>query len=504
MLKCVVRRAGAVVVGVIFACLAAAEATAAPPPCTGTFSNGVAVSLGAPQYMADVGYLPKGPAIGPTSQTSCDIFTFAWNQFLYYTSPVKVAGVHSASFEPRFMTLAPWYNVLKLNGSSAPGAYPGGPTDLRTAKLDQGQAGDDDHLLDVVGSTVRYDIRFDVNMYNSIALQNLYTEALFTKACAPDPKSGTCANNGTLWMSPTGFNEQPGPGSLEVKTAWRDFGSPGACPAAQFYCNGRFGLVGFHYVNKTSTHGEWIWASFEHVANDPDCALGGDTPIAPTSPLGAAWSFFNPKTVAPTVMTSKTCSVTAPSPQCNTNPVASKVGSVKTYKPVNICRTLVIASGGASPANCKVMPAGSAPGADNSAGNVACLNSVIGPKLAGVWKYYKLVGAVWTKGGMKTNSDFRISTFQVPPPPPVAPVVDPAGFVHLANTTMESWMQMGSTGYDPFGTNGKQAGCFLCHNMPSGNRQVDLSHFPGKLPTAKLKVLKASLLRADSKVAAPK
>ncbi|MDR3525807.1 MAG: hypothetical protein P4L57_00905, partial [Rhizomicrobium sp.] len=142
---------------------------------------------------------------------------------------------------------------------------------------------------------------------------------------------------------------------------------------------------------------------------------------------------------------------------------------------------------------------------------VACLNATIMPQLTGVWKNYKLIGAVWTKGGMGPNTDFRITTFQVPPPPPSVPpadIVDPAGFVHLANTTLETWMQRGATGYDPFKTNAQQAGCFLCHNMPSGfaahNRQVDLSHFPGKLPNGKLKALTASLLPANSLAVAPK
>ena len=73
---------------------------------------------------------------------------------------------------------------------------------------------------------------------------------------------------------------------------------------------------------------------------------------------------------------------------------------------------------------------------------------------------------------------------------------------------METWLQMGSTGYDPFKTNAKQTGCFLCHNEPSGfgqgNRQADLSHFPGKLPLLKLQALKASLLPANSLAKAPK
>jgi hypothetical protein len=113
---------------------------------------------------------------------------------------------------------------------------------------------------------------------------------------------------------------------------------------------------------------------------------------------------------------------------------------------------------------------------------------------------------VWTAGGMGPNQDFRIQIFQTQVPS--LPYVAPSGFTHLADTTMETWLQKGSTGYDPFGTNATQAGCFLCHNEPSGfgpgNRQADLSHFPGKLPLLKLQALQQSLLRADSTEPAPK
>jgi hypothetical protein len=67
---------------------------------------------------------------------------------------------------------------------------------------------------------------------------------------------------------------------------------------------------------------------------------------------------------------------------------------------------------------------------------------------------------------------------------------------------------MGSSGYDPFKTNAAQAGCFLCHNQPSAfaphNKEVDLSHFPGKLPLLKLTALRNSLIKANSTMKAPK
>ncbi len=464
-----------------------------PPNCTGTFSNGVKINVANPYNMLDVGYEPPTGVIAPAKSTVCDVHTFAWNQFIYMTQESADPN-NGNQVTPLFLHMAPWYNVLTTG--RVPGAYPGGPTDLRTAFLDQSQAGTDGHLLDVKGNTVRYDIRFDPTMYGSITGLQVYTEKLYAGYCKPDPKTGTCANNVKMWLAPAGFNEQPGPGSIEVKTAWRDFGKPGACPQAEYYCNGRFGLVGLHYVNKTSTHGEWIWASFEHVSNDPDCAPGGDENIAPLSPLKTDWAFFDPKTAGASVLKSKTCNVTNNPPQCNANPS----GNNKTWVKVNVCRTDMIAGGGASAANCAVNPA-----KPNNTGNVACLNASLMPQRSGVWKNYKMIGAVWVAGGMSDNQDFRINGFQTQVPG--IPFATPSGFTHLADTTMETWLQMGSTGYDKFGTNATQAGCFLCHNQPSafgqGNKEMNMSHFPGKLPAPRLTALTNSLLRADSTAKAP-
>jgi hypothetical protein len=161
----------------------------------------------------------------------------------------------------------------------------------------------------------------------------------------------------------------------------------------------------------------------------------------------------------------------------------------------------MIAAGGASSANCTVDPAN-----PNNAGNVACLNATIMPQLSGVWRNYKMIGSVWVAGGMGPNQDFRVQIFQNQVQG--IPYVAPSGFTHLADTMMETWLQKGSTGYDPFGLNATQAGCFLCHNEPSAfgksNRQADLSHFPGKLPLLKLQALKATLIKASDTIKAPK
>ncbi|MGH6840400.1 MAG: hypothetical protein ACREDT_16760, partial [Methylocella sp.] len=309
---------------------ATAKAAAAHPPattqsqCNGTFSDGTSINVAQPTFLEEV----------PGGQLFCDFHTFAWNQFIYLTS-MQSDPNNGNTVTPLFLHLAPWYNLLKPNGKGAPKAYPGVSTALNAGYLDQGQAGTDDHLVDVKGNTVRYDIRFDLVMYNAIATgpPPLYNEALFAQNCNPGPGPDfTCAN--PLWLPPAKAappTQPPAPGSLEVKTSWRDFGTPSNCNKDIFYCNGRFGLAGLHIVQKTQTHGEWIWATFEHVANDPDCYPYGDTPIAANSPVSVPWSFFNPVTAGQGVMTSQMCEVTGAQPQCNANPKVQGAGGVPKY-----------------------------------------------------------------------------------------------------------------------------------------------------------------------------
>jgi hypothetical protein len=345
-------------------------------------------------------------------------------------------------------------------------------------------------------------------MYNAIAGFNvdsgippMYSQSLYNKACAAG-SSSDCTQ--PVWLPPTAAapsGQPPTPGSMEVKTAWRDFGQPASCPSSTFYCNGRFGLVGMHVVQKTQTHGEWIWMSFEHVDNAPDCYPGGDAPIAPTGPSGAAWSFFNPATAGSSVMSSQICEVTSSTgtPQCNANPNPS--GDDKTYIQVNICRTDQLPAGGANAANCAVVPDGPPQQDSNSPGNVACLNATFMPQRKAVWRNYKMIGSLWIRGETGPEQQFLVQIFQDPPSSSSTKFGQPVGFPNMANTTMETWLQLGSTGYDPFGpaaSNSFQAGCFLCHNLPASTGAADLSHFPDKLPPMKQAALRQSLTPATS------
>jgi hypothetical protein len=476
---------------------ATAKAAAARTPaatqsqCNGTFSDGTSINVAQPAFLEEV----------PGSQLFCDFHTFAWNQFIYLTS-MQSDPNNDNTITPLFLHLAPWYNLLKPNGKAPPKAYPGGPTALNAGFLDQGQAGTDDQLVDVTGKTVLYDIRFDLVMYNAIATgpPALYNEALFAKNCNPGSDS-SCGN--PLWLPPTTVAPptQPVPGSLEVKSSWRDFGKAAKCNPNIFYCDGRFGLAGLHIVQKTQTHGEWIWATFEHVANDPDCYPYGDTPIAANSPISnVPWSFFNPTTAGQGILASQICEVTGAKPQCNANPKVQGSGGVPTYVAVNICRTLYLPPGGASAANCTVVPDGPPQQSSNSLGNVACLNATFQPQMHGPWQNYKLVGSLWLKGEVAPTQPFAVQIFQQQVNN--QPYLEAVGFPNLANTTMETWLQPGSTGYDPFGTNATQAGCFLCHNLPSSFSAAqnfgtdDMSHYPGKLPQSKQEMFRKALVPA--------
>jgi hypothetical protein len=441
--------------------------------CTGTISDGTSINVASPQALADV----------PGDQSFCDFHTFAWNEFLYLTQTVQDPNDGNAS-KPRFLSYAPWYNMLQPNGSPAPGAFPGGNTALQVHKLDQKQAGiGSDALVDVAGQTVLYDIRFNQPMYDFIVANNYYTQQGYYAFCqpvTPNQPFTDCANTNQIWLPPTSSGTTS-MGSIEIKTSWRQFPG-GDCPSTQMYCSGKnLGLVGLHIAQKTATHGEWIWASFEHVANVPDCAGGSSTPIAPLSPLGTAWSFFDPAKAPPSVMATKTCDVSSPlTGQCNLDPHDPPGTQSNVFRQVNICRTDALPAGGASTANCAL--SSDAPLA-NSAGNAACLNATLQPQLAGIWKNYQLIGTLWTQHTQAPNANFCIDVFQNCSSAPASTVKTAVGFPNLANTTLETFLQMGSTSYDPNGSglsNANKAGCFGCHNPDAQNTDTDLSHFPSK------------------------
>jgi hypothetical protein len=210
------------------------------------------------------------------------------------------------------------------------------------------------------------------------------------------------------------------------------------------------GMVGFHLVKSTALHSEFVWATFEHKQNVPDCQA---TP-ASNAPV---WSF-----------TSAACATQLPNSvdptTCNFN-IASPGTGISGEPPTQICR---------------VYHDGSRPGDDKFDINVANIDS-LNTQLVGVngfitalpdsnplavLKNYMLVGALWENDVTQPSSN----------------LANQRGSIQLANTTMETTAQMAPK-FVPIpytGTSNLQSAknCFGCHNY-TPNNNVALSHtFP--------------------------
>lgn len=478
-------------------CIPLACLAASMPALAGAGTCSVKVDTG--QTVDGQALWAEVPHAMARGNSDCEVDQFAWNNFLYLVANDSVGN-------PRFMSLAPWYDAMPASGRPVwKGSYsPLSATQL-TNKLNQGQAGDSFELLDVAGRAVAYDMRVNKPFFDYIAANQLYTKSAITgrvKAYQADPSKGG------IWLPPNGGTGQGG--AMEIKTAWRDFGTGSACPADIMHCEqdadgNWWGLVGFHLVQKTPLHGEMVWATFEHVANAPDCAAGGSNPIQrfPVNPRSAlpplnangriaglakttGWSLFNYDGYKNAGGDGANCAYpTATTPAakalCLTDPNPS--GDRQTWLQVNVCRTDQLPranSGGTGPAQ-----------------QAADLNrSVVSQFPAGVahkWKYYMLAGSetvFWgsTGFGAPTVGCWSFGDNNPPidcggKPGEESVTVARRGTVNLANTSMETWMQKGinlkTAKFTLTGTD-----CFTCHQSPTTSYQGDLSHLFGRASQA--------------------
>jgi hypothetical protein len=144
-------------------------------------------------------------------------------------------------------------------------------------------------LIDQNGQYTRYEILTNEAMFNYILANNLYSKA-GQKTFGQDadfPSSNTTSNQ---------------IGAIMLKAAWVKMGGKfdpsryhttyalvynnpeeqhGVKPACSLE---QVGLVGFHIAHKTEDEPQWIWSTFEHIANAP---TKGETPSLP------AYNFFD-------------------------------------------------------------------------------------------------------------------------------------------------------------------------------------------------------------------
>lgn len=344
---------------------------------------------------------PNPPAEVPLGADAdfCSFYQFSWQWFLELVSPSADAGL-------RNFQVAEDYPILQASGTDSCAANaPNEVMFVRTEKpLDAnspfvlpertGQAGGGDTIFDQSGNVVFYDIRFSRNLCNVGAIQS-----------SPNFPGGT----------------------TELKSAWRVITE--AQKPSYFWMEANIdgvpgdellGMIGFHVVIATPLHPEFIWATFEHRSNAPDCA-------APQTPPAGGWSF-----------TSASCASQLPTqaPACDFNQAAPSSGLTGT--PSEICR---VNHDGSNPTDHE--------GADNIA-IIDSLNGQIQGFLAAlpsddpmsVWQNYMNVGAIWENDINQPSSN----------------ISNQRGSMRLANSVMETTFQNVNL-QSSFVSN-----CFGCHN----------------------------------------
>lgn len=374
---------------------AAAQAT---PPCLASaswFSN--------PSFPTEVA--------NGLNANNCDFHQFAWQAFIDVVQP--------ANGNPGLRTFETWmpdYGVFVPAGTQVTpwGEQPAAPcvvpanADAKLAKrlflrprIPKGSGFDPDSHDQATGDPL-YDQNKQV-VYYSIWINQ--TEYNFITQC--DFNNTTCVTSAPATAAIT-------PGAVELKGSWRVFKD--TPPTDMYTVQGvvgatcqpvTLGLVGFHLVMNTPLHPEFIWATFEHKSNAPDCTNPQKAPAG-------GWSFNNP--------------------QCQ--------GSACTPNQPKVNPTQV----------CRVAPQGG--GSSTNVVNIKSLNDSVHLTLQKllttglakyapmqVWLNYEMTGNLWTVNGALPPSS-----------------TNEAGSLLDANTTLETFIQ----GPNSQGVN---QNCFTCHTQ---------------------------------------
>ncbi|MDH5670685.1 MAG: hypothetical protein OEZ06_00955 [Myxococcales bacterium] len=246
-------------------------------------------------------------------------------------------------------------------------------------------------------------------------------------------------------------------GSVELKTAWKVLSDAEKQLGTFYTVTGQIqpdanpkscktvtlGLVGLHVVSKTANHPEFIWATFEHKNNAPDC-----TALDAAAPLPGGYTFFD--TAQYDACKAPQCTNTfapgTPAMVCREHPWGdSNLGSYPNGNDCNadpnqrICQPAVRE---AMTANTQAMQA------INASASSAIVQSSGYDK---VWANYELVGNLWARGGAV---------------PPITQAQ--AGSLSAANTVMETFVQNGQAGVI------NPSNCFTCHDMVSSEGIANL------------------------------
>ena len=251
----------------------------------------------------------------------CDFYRFAWQEFIQLLKQDEATGGSSV-----FLT---WPNDTVLFPPT--GAPPAWSTQAQGASGRQlnkagglvlaGQAtGDEalgDHvdeaatlspLVDPNGNLSYFQILVNKWEYEYIANQANYPSGevyeLYKEQCFNSKDPNPPDNGNGIDLPPNDLNSN---NSVELKMAWRVLNEaeqtelagkmlivPGV--VGDDSTSATVGLAGLHITTKTPDNKDWVWATFEHVYNDPDCQPWppADKPTNPITgaPAAVDWLYY--------------------------------------------------------------------------------------------------------------------------------------------------------------------------------------------------------------------
>ena len=365
---------------------------------------------------------------GGKSSSFCDFYQFSTQTYLYLMSP-SAPGSSIRNFQ-----VAANFPLLEFNSDGTPAdscdeIVQGSTlrTGLNKSSLSTEQAGGGATIYAQDGNVIYYDVRFNKTLCNQTA-------------------SAVEMYENTQINFPAG--------TTELKFAWKKL-STAEITSKTFVTQTQtvsgeaitLGLVGVHIVRATEDHPEFVWSTYEHKINTPNC-----TPSSPPTTVTTDWTFASKACVAalPGSAEESACEFNEPQKNLNSPEGAS----------TNICR---------------VYPYGTASGDSNATTNIsdiqqqnanmlALFNQPTTPASMQVLKNYFNVGALWVSDTTQSSGGVGVPNER--------------GSLRLANSVAETDYQHVNLTSKTFISN-----CFGCHNYkgssqyPSNNiTSQNLSH----------------------------
>ncbi len=362
------------------------------------------------------GNKPEMPTEVPDtgSNAFCGFYQFSWQAFLYLMSPSPTGSlVRNFEVQANYPVLEHDANGTPLN--SCDDSVTGNTHKVSLAKSsslpeDIHQAGDNATIYDQNGNVVYYEVKFNKKLCEVTSIQKT--------------------------------NNFPS-GTTELKFAWKvltdkddksKFITTKATIGGQSNIN--LGLVGMHIAIATENHPEFIWATFEHKNNAPDCVNAkASTPL-----------FTNPTCTNALVKKKDIRKII----NCDFNQAESETSITGT--PTEICR--VYAYGTASG---DLKATENVDDITDLNANVLAILPNAGPAMKVLENYFN-VGAIWvsdiTKGSDVSNQ---------------------RGSLRLANTVAETTFQNVDL-HKSFVSN-----CFGCHNYAGTSSTFNKNTTSGSL-----------------------